>query len=418
MHLMEQLLWFTELVRNPVFVQGSELGKIEDAVIRLEEAAYPVLTGFLVVVNDTSIFVSSDKLSSLSDESIATDQALGEFAPFERRPQEILIERDLLDHHLIWAKSKLRPRLVNAKDVGFYQDGRDWKAVSIDVATAHRSRWLKTKRTSSGHSQVDWLDLVPLVGHVPSARKRLELRSIRKLHPAQLADLLEEASEAEGEEILGALQADPEFEADVVEELVPSRQRDAIRRRTDAEVGELLSEMEPDDAVDLLLSLDQERREPVLAAVPSPARESINRLLHYHPESAGGLMTTDIVTLSPESTIGQACSSLRTRESLPHNLWSMFLTDRDGHLVGQMSISVLISADPDDTLAAHAINEPPVVRPDSDLSEVAVLMADYNLAALAVVDEAGLLLGAVTVDDVLPRTITPSWRRRQEALSE
>ncbi len=417
-HLMEQLLWFTEVVRNPVFVQGSELGKVEDVVIRLEESAYPVLTGFLVSVNDTSIFVSSDKLSVLSEESIATDQALAEFTPFERRPQEILIERDLLDHHLIWAKSKLRPRLVKAKDVGFYRDTSTWKAVAIDVATAQGSKWLKAKRTSDGHSQVDWLDLVPLVGHVPTARKRLELRSIRKLHPAQLADLLEEASEVEGQEILGALQADPEFEADVVEELAPARQRDAIRHRTDDEVGELLSEMEPDDAVDLLLSLDQERRESVLAAVPAPAREPINRLLHYHPESAGGLMTTDVICFSPTTTIAEACEKLRGREALPHNLWSMFVTDRDGHLLGQVAISALISADPSDSLGSHATTEPPVVRPDSDLSEVAVLMADYNLAALAVVDESGVLLGAVTVDDVLPRTIAPGWRRRQEALSE
>lgn len=415
---MEQLLWFTEVVRNPVFVQGSEIGKVEDAVLRLEESRYPVLTGFLVSVNDVSIFISSDKLEHLSDESISTNQALAEFSPFERRPQEILIERDLLNHHLIWAKSKLRPRLVTAKDVGFGRQGAFWRAISIDVATAHRSRWLKAKRSARDHSLVDWLDLVPLVGHVPSARKRLELRSIRKLHPAQLADLLEEASEVEGQEILGALQADPEFEADVVEELAPARQRDAIRHRTDAEVGELLSEMEPDDAVDLLLSLDQERREGVLAAVPEPARESINRLLNYHPESAGGLMTTDVITLNPGATIAHACDDLRSRESLPHNLWSIFLTDDSGCLFGQIPISALISANPEDTLAQHAEADPPVVRPDSDLSEVAVLMADYNLAALAVVDDSGLLLGSVTVDDVLPRTIAPAWRRRQEALSE
>ncbi|MCL5054181.1 magnesium transporter MgtE N-terminal domain-containing protein [Ferrimicrobium acidiphilum] len=415
---MDQLLWFTEVVRNPVFVQGSEIGKVEDAVLRLEEARYPVLTGFLVSVNDTSIFISSDKLVRLTEESVATDQALSEFSAFERRPQEILIERDLLNHHLIWTKSKLRPRLVTAKDVGFNCEQTIWRAVSIDAATAHRSRWLKAKRSAREHSLVDWLDLVPLVGHVPSARKRLELRSIRKLHPAQLADLLEEASEVEGQEILGALQADPEFEADVVEELAPARQRDAIRHRTDTEVGELLSEMEPDDAVDLLLSLDQDRREGVLAAVPVDAREPIIRLLNYHPESAGGLMTTDVITLDPNMTVADACEVLRNRDALPHNLWSIFLTDDSGHLYGQIAISAMISADQQDTLAKHAETEPPVVQPGSDLSEVAVLMADYNLAALAVVDDDGLLLGSVTVDDVLPRTITPSWRRRQEALSE
>jgi len=406
-------LWFTEVVRKPVRADGQEVGRIEDAVVQLEEAAYPIVTGVLVEINGVSVFVSVDKITDLGAETVETTQSIESFGPFERRPQEILIGRDLLEHHLIWAKSRLRAKMVTARDVALFPLQGQWRVLAIDAARAHRSKFLPRRDRTL---QVDWLELVPLVGHVPTARRRLELRSIRRLHPAELADLLESASASEGEEILGALANDPEFEADVVEELNPSRQQEAIRNRSDAEIGELLAEMEPDDAVDLLLGLEQERRSGVLAAIPEPAKSSVLQLLRYHPGSAGGLMTTDVVTLAPELTGLEACELLRAREELPHNLWTIFLVDEHRHLVGQLGLASLLSGDLTQPISSLADLDPQSVRPDADLAEIALRMADYNLVALAVTDDEGVLLGAVTIDDVLPRTISPAWRRRQEAL--
>ncbi len=390
-----------------------ELGRVDDVVLRLVEASYPVVAGLLVHVDDQPMFVPADRIDELSSERIVARIDRAALGRFERRTQEVLAVRDLLEHHLIWAKSKLRPRLVKARDLGMISFGGAWRVIAVDVAQVHSRRRLRQRREAR---VVDWRDLVPLVGHVPSARIRLELRSIRRLHPAELADLLEQASESEGREIMEALQADPAFEADVVEELTPQRRRDAIRERSDAEVGELLGTMEPDDAVDLLLALDQERRESVLALVPEPQQATIKRLLAYNPASAGGLMTTDIVTLVVGTTVADACGELRLRASLPQNVWVLFVVDAEGHLVGQLSLVGLVRAEPSERVEALADTEVRSVHPDADLAEVAVLMADLNLAAVPVVDDDGVLLGAVTVDDVLARTIQPGWRRRAEAL--
>ena len=187
--------------------------------------------------------------------------------------------------------------------------------ISRRVGTAHY--WVAPPKNQS------WRELLPLVGHVPTARRRLELGKIRKLHPAQLADLLEQASEDEGKEIFGALQADPEFEADVVEEMEPNRRREALREKTDNELGELLGTMEPDDAVDMLLSLDQDRRENVLALIPKPQQKDVKRLLLYHPDTAGGIMTTDFITVRSSDTVEACCEALRLKPELPGNLWSI-----------------------------------------------------------------------------------------------
>ena len=266
---------------------------------------------------------------------------------------------------------------------------------------------------------VDWRELLPLVGHVPTARRRLELGKIRKLHPAQLADLLEQASEDEGKEIFGALQADPEFEADVVEEMEPNRRREALREKTDNELGELLGTMEPDDAVDMLLSLDQDRRENVLALIPKPQQKDVKRLLLYHPDTAGGIMTTDFITVRSSDTVEACCEALRLKPELPGNLWSIFVIDSQRRLIGQLPLACLITAPPETIVTALIADmNPATVSPDADLTDIAVTMADYNLAALAVLDSSEHILGVVTVDDVLSRTIPANWRRRKEALDE
>ncbi|MHB8343344.1 MAG: magnesium transporter MgtE N-terminal domain-containing protein [Ferrimicrobium sp.] len=411
-------MWFSDLARTPVRDAEREIGRAEDLVLRLEETGFPSVTGVLVYVDDQPIFVSADKIATITPEVITTTQPIEEFAPFERRPGEILVDRDLLNHHLIWTRPRHRPRLVTARDVGITA-GDGWRAAGIDVAGHRRSRLFRSSRADTDRQIVDWRELLPLVGHVPTARRRLELRNIRKLHPAQLADLLEQASDDEGREIFSALQSDPEFEADVVEELEPSRRREALRGKSDTELGELLGTMEPDDAVDLLLALDQRRREDVLALIPLPERSAVKKLLLYHPETAGGLMTTDVVSIAATDTIGEACTFLRTLTDPPTNLWSIFVVDSYHRLVGQLPLINLLTAAPETTAADLVTNtNPPRVSPDAELSDIAVTMADYNLAALAVVDEGDHILGVVTVDDVLPRTLSSGWRRRKEVLDE
>jgi hypothetical protein len=413
---VNEIVWFSELHRKPILVDGVEIGKVEDAVLRLEESAYPVLTGFILESEDRLLFLPMDKSSFGGTDRIEAQLTLGQLDTFERRPAEILVGRDLLDHHLIWTRSRIRARLVSVKDVGLLRFDSTVKAIAIDAGGRQGKGWFS--RNKGSRHVIDWRETVPLIGHVPTARKRLELKSIRKLHPAQLADLLEQASKSEGQEIMGALQSDPEFEADVVEELDQVHRRETLRNRSDEEVGELLGTMEPDDAVDMLLALDQDRRENVLALIPEPSQERVKRLLAYHPLSAGGIMTTDFVALPETATAGEACALLKSKESLPTNLWTLFLVDGDQRIIGQLPLSQLLVADPLVALRDIAEIDPPKVAPNADIVEVALTMADYNLVTLAVVDEDFRIIGAVTIDDVLPRTLSSSWRRRQEAIDE
>ena len=145
---------------------------------------------------------------------------------------------------------------------------------------------------------MDWASIEPFVAHVPTARLRIPYRKLARLHPAQIADLVEAASHDEGEEIIEAVGQDRELEADVFEELDAEHQIEFVRSRTDAEAARLLATMAPDDAADLIIELDQERRLPVLQLLPMAQQRKIRALLNYNPETAGGLMSPDFLCLA------------------------------------------------------------------------------------------------------------------------
>src|SRR6202011_5302071 len=146
----------------------------------------------------------------------------------------------------------------------------------------------------SEHTQVvRWSDIEPFVAHEPSSRLKLASRRLARLHPAQIADLVEAASHEEGEEILEAVGQDKELEADVFEELDDEHQVEFLRERSDQQVAAVLSRMASDDAADLLLEIEQDRRLPILNLLPAAKQRKIKGLLGYNPSTAGGLMNPD-----------------------------------------------------------------------------------------------------------------------------
>lgn len=420
-------LWLSALVGQPLHADGRDAGRIADGVLRLVEAGYPELAGLVAERAGQPVFVPIAHLSDLSPEGARTDLSPDEPRPFERRPQEVLLARDLVGRTLICTRSRLRPQLVRATDIALDDAlaGADaatpgWHVAGVDVSgRTHALHWSRSRRHSDDHdarSFVDWSELEPLVAHVPTARRRVGLRTLRRMHPARIADLLEEASSEEGREILGALEADRALEADVVEELDQAHRLEAVRDRPDAEVAALLAEMAPDDAADLLAALDQERRAAVLGLVAPPEQAVIRGLLGYHPETAGGLMTTDLLVVPATESVGSALATVRTAPEVPDNVGGLYVVDDGGRLAGFLPLTRLIRSDPAVSLAELAEPDPPRVPVTADLVEVAVVMADYNLVSLAVVDADQRVVGIVTVDDVLARSIPAGWRRRAEAL--
>ncbi|HYM55624.1 MAG TPA: CBS domain-containing protein, partial [Solirubrobacteraceae bacterium] len=326
---------------------------------------------------------------------------------------------DLLDRQLINVEGA---RLVRANEIELALLGGSWRVVGVDTGARGGLRRLLPKPLGAHIATgefVDWAGVEPFVGHVPTVRLRVPHPKLAKLHPAQIADLVEAASRREGEEIIQAVgDDDRELEADVFEELDDQHQREFLEDRPDAQVAAILSRMAPDDAADIVGELDEDRREPVLALLPVSHRVKVRALLGYDPAEAGGLMSPDFVLLRASTSAGDALQAVRSSQIAPELLTAVFVSSPDGSLAGSVPVTALLRVDPGRRLEAEVKHEVPCLSPDASFEEVARLMADYNLTSIPVVDEGKGMVGVVTVDDVLEAMLPRGWRRRFGLLGE
>jgi CBS domain-containing protein len=399
---------------------GERLGRVEDVIVRMDDPrGLPPVVGLEVKIGGREMFVPIARVEQFGPDAVTTSTTKLNLAQFERREGEILLRRDVLDRSLI---NVTTARLVTAREVELVRDADGtWRVAGIDPSFRPRL-WRLLPRRFRGHDTehqqfISWTDLEPFVGHVPTSRLKLAARRLVRLHPAQIADLVEAASHEEGEEILEAVGEDKELEADVFEELDDEHQVEFLRDRSDKEAAEILARMDPDDAADLLLELEQERRLPVLNLLPAANQHKIKSLLGYNPSTAGGMMNPDFVSVLEHTTAEQALEQVRASDLSPRELEVVCVVDAEGKLTGAVSVGELVHADPQkrvgDLVDAEAPD--PTLAVEADLPEVALVMTDYNLIAIPVVDGDCKPVGLISVDDVLELLVPEEWRRRAGA---
>jgi CBS domain-containing protein/sporulation protein YlmC with PRC-barrel domain len=410
----EAVVHLSSLAGSPLLdCAGERLGRVEDVVVRLDGGdALPPVTGLKARVGGREMFVPAEWIAQLESAAARTSTTKLDLAQFERRPGEVLLRRDVLGRSMINVSTA---RLVRANEVELVGDAGTWRVAGIDPSVgAGIKRFLP--RRFRGHDEgraqlVPWSETEPFVGHVPSSRLRLASR-LRRLHPAQIADLVEAASHDQGEEILQAVGHDKELEADVFEELDDEHQVEFLKERSDEEVAAVLGRMESDDAADLLLQIEQDRRLPVLNLLPSPAQLKIKQLLGYNPSTAGGLMNPDFASVPADATVGEALVHMRQSELAAGQLLTLWLIDAQGHLAGGVLASELVRAAERAPLSSLIETAVPTVAPETELPELARLMADFNLLAIPVIDGEEKPIGVVAVDDVIELLLPEEWRRR------
>jgi CBS domain-containing protein len=397
------LLLSTVTHRSAVDAAGQALGRLADIIVQLREDTYPLVTGLVVHVESREVFVPATEILFWDERRLELTSARMDLRPFARRPGEVLLRRDVLGHRLVDVDQS---RLVTAHDVRLTHVDDGWQAVAVDI---HPRGLLRRK---SQHTWRDWTRVEALIGHDVSLPARARLGGLRRLKPAQLADLIEEASDHEQQELLSRVHAHPELEADVFEELDEGEAGDLLEARTDAQVADVLSRMRSDDAADALLDLPQERRQPVLELLPDEKRQKVTALLGYQEATAGGLMGVDFLYVPSTQTAGEVLDAVRqATETQPEALVVTYCHDHNRRLVGAVSLVALCQSDPAVAMHDLADPEPVHVHPDADLTEITRAMADYNLLVLPVLDRDDRLIGVLTVDDVLEAAVTPEQRR-------
>jgi CBS domain-containing protein len=405
----------SSVLRSPLLDRaGDRLGRVEDVIVRLADGGYPPVTGLKARIGGRELFVPVDRIASLAPGAVHLAGEKLSLGRFERRAGEVLLGADVLGRKLVDVESD-PPRLVTAREIELACIESWWRVVGVDHSPRAQLRRALPRRLRgmvADRPFLDWADMEPFVGHVPSSRLRFSHRKLANLHPAEIADLVEAASHEEGEELIEAVAQDRELEADVFEELDEHHQLEFIRERPDTQAAAVVARMAADDAADLIVEIDQERRGRILALLPATQRRQIEALLGYNPSTAGGLMSPDFISLAATDTVAYALEKVRSSKLGAGMLTTVYLLDGEGGLLGSVFVVSLVRAEADRALEEIAEREPVWAGTDADLPEVARMMTDYNLVMLPVLDGDERMVGVVTVDDVLELTLPSGWRRR------
>jgi magnesium transporter len=226
-----------------------------------------------------------------------------------------------------------------------------------------------------------------------------EWTSLAEADPHDAADILEALHETVAAELISDLE--PAEAAEVLEEMRNEAAADVLEELPASDAADMVAELAPEEAADIVQHLDTETRSAIFGELAEHQIDEILDLLQYPPDSAGGLMAPDPATLPSGITAGEAIEALRRLHEGLENMSYVYVVDTEGRLTGVVSFRDLVFARPLNGLDEVMVANPVAVRPETDREDVAELIQRYNLLAMPVVDRRGVLLGIVTIDDVI-----------------
>lgn len=407
------MLYLSQVLGRPIRdLEGLRVATVKDVIVRLGNDDHPPVTGIVARYRRRDFFMPRWRITELTERGARLNSDILDLRPFGRRESEVLLARDVLDKQLIDVDGK---RVVRVNDVQIIQVGEDWRVTGADVSLQGLWRRLAPPGflgTSKPVEVIDWAD----VGYLATDAATVQLKSssgkLSRLHPVEIARLAEALSYHHGSEVVEAL--DDETAAETLEEMRAERQARILGDMDEERAADILEWMSPDEAADVLGDLPEEKAEELLGLMEDEEQADVAELLPYEDDTAGGLMTTEFVTLPRELTVGEALARLREMAETPNMIYYLYVVEMEGSwkLVGVIALRSLILSDPSAPLEHVMRTEFQSAHPDESANDVAQRIAEYNLLALPVVDETGEILGIITVDDAMELLLPRDWRQR------
>jgi CBS domain-containing protein len=423
--MAESLLYFTELLGLPVLdVKGRRIGRVRDAA--LVPLVHPArIDRFLVGGGWAWLTIRYDQIASVSLDGIRLIQE--NLTPYHSDEYMLRIGRDLLDQQIIDVNGRKVVRVtdvtfelrnVNGNGNGHGGNGHVAKSgvrnclyiLEVDVGIrsivrrllqgALPPRWIRKLQRTIPPKSIRW-EFCNIVEADPQRRLRLNIshEKLERIHPADLADIVEELGPAERGAIFESI--DSEVAAGALSEIDPKMQASILESLEPEKAADIVEEMAPDEAADILKGLEESTSEEILDEMEVAPESEVRELLEFKEDTAGGLMNTEYISLHEGATVADAFRALKGNEDQLESLNSLFLVDSDGRLTGTVPLARLFVAANGTPLKALAAETLISASVDEKQDEVTELFDKYNLLALPVVDEEKRLAGVITADDII-----------------
>jgi len=408
--MAETYLYFTELVSMPVLdLKGRRIGRVKDAaMVPLVNASR--IDRLLMGGGDAWLTVRYDQIRSIRMPQgifLAEEQLV----PYHDDEYMLRIGRDLLDQQIIDVTGR---KVVRVNDVTMecQNDGTRDILVVREVDIGLRSilrrlmqgvlprRAIRRLQAAIAPNSIRW-EFANVVEPDPLRRLRLNISytKLEEMHPADLADIVEDLSPAEREAIFETI--DNEVAAEALTEVEPKMQISILESLEPEKAADIVEEMSPDEAADLLNEMEAESSEEILDEMDSAPKTEVRELLEFAEDTAGGMMNTEFVSLHGNASVTDALAALKGNEDLLESLNTLFLVDGDERLTASIPLARLFLAAGDAKLKDLASATLIQVPLDESQDRVTELFDKYNLLTLPVVDEDGKLAGVITADDII-----------------
>ncbi|MDY7085549.1 MAG: CBS domain-containing protein [Actinomycetota bacterium] len=411
-------VYLARLAGLPVFdPNGDRVGRVRDAVVRLRTTNRPPQVVGLVaeMALRRRIFLPIGRVTSMDAEGVVLASGSLNLRRFEKRPNELLLVEDLLDR---------RVTILPEDGDG---PGSPGAVVDIGMDLNRNSEWLVTRVAVREHTgrlarrghvfQAEYDRVRGLVGPTDTQGTSNLLALLEQMKPADMANALQDLPDARRNEVAAAL-SDRTL-ADVLEELPEHDQVEILVRLDRERAADVLERMDPDDAADLLGELPKAEQSVLLDLMEPEEADPVRQLLDYRPGTAGSVMTSEPVILTPDATVAEALARIREPELSPVVAAQVFVARAPsatptGKYLGMVHFQRLLREPPASILGGIIDNDLEPLRPETTLAEIIKQMATYDLVAMPVVDSTRRLVGAVTVDDVLDHSLPRDWRDRDQ----
>jgi magnesium transporter len=399
----------TELLGAKVMdASGAERGRVRG--VGFSPADDPVHVSALIVRTKTGDrLLPFSAITSLNG-GIRASSAAPDWASLDGEGL-FLLERDLLDQQIIDVHGR---KVVRVNDVDLHLETSNGhlrlKIGSVDVGARGAVRRLLKGVIPMGALKpvlqripprlIPW-EFVDLIETDPARRVKLKIshQRLAKLHPADIADIIEELAPSERQAVFQVL--DEEVAAGALEEVRPKVQKSIVESLDSERAAGIVEEMNPDAAADLLADLPEERTSQILKEMQPEERDEVAELLEFRENTAAGRMNTEYLALDSGATVNDALEALRNFEGGVETVHTIYLVDGQGKLVAAVPLAKLVLAKSDDQLSS--LTSEPLIscHAGAGEKEVAELFDKYNLVILPVVDDKGVLTGVITSDDVI-----------------
>ncbi len=404
-----------ELVRDGA---RARIGTVEDIAVDAAEP-YPPVVGLYVRSRGKLKYAPASTVVRMNDRGTAINAEPLETAAAPISQNELLLSKELLDKQIVDVDGR---KVVRVNDARLATTGETLRLIAVDIGISGLLRrlglrglghaWLR-RVTKPGlrPALISWDAVQPLHRDAPGDAIRLQVPRdlINRIHPSDLASIIEDLNAADQASLVGSLPE--ETAAEAFEQLDAETQLSILEDLTPDRAADIIENMAPDDAADILGEVEPEKQEQILRLMEPEEAKDVRELLTHDEETAGGLMTTEFLSVPPGLTVAETFDHIRTAAEDAELIYYVYVLEPDDRIKGVIALKDLIIAPVDARVDTVAVDDVVHVPLDASKEEVATTIARYDFLAVPVVDEGGRMHGIVTVDDVVDVLLPDKLRR-------